>query len=599
MKLTQRGMLIALFPLTCQLAITGWLGIELWNLHGKLVRVSTSKEIISNTMELVRQVMTDYSAMNLNSENRDLYDPETTEKCCQAMRSRVKLISELIDSKGENGENNIQKKNLKELQAVTLQITKLLGWALHEQRQGRSHWVQVDQQVYHEFYEYVNNFLTATDNLIVSEQERASFSSELADSKLRLTLLLGLALPLNILISLLLGRLYSKSIRDPLMRIRQNSRQLALQKPLAQPLPGSDELAQLDKQLHQVARAVYERLNTERSLIANTSETICSLDKDGTFKRVNTSAAKLLSRPVESIIGQSLLDITIDEDQLLADEYLQKVRKSQEALTFELRVSDRYGQILETHWSALWSDLEQLTFCVVRDVTEERKIERLKQDFLDMISRDLKIPLVTMQGALAKVASGACGPLAKPVEKEITTSEKTITRLMKLVDNLLDFRRLEKGSLELDLSRVDLLDIAREAAGLVEGVAAAKGIKVVVPNKSGIVQGDRDKLLQTVLNFLSNAIKFSPQNGTITISLRSSGSTVSVFVRDEGPGIPAEFQKKVFEPFEQVKSGKEKEGVGLGLAICRMVVEAHHGQIGTNNADDGGPGAVFWISLPR
>jgi hypothetical protein len=78
-KLTQRGMLIALFPLTCQLAITGWLGIELWNLHGKLVRVSTSKEIISNTMELVRQVMTDYSAMNLNSENRDLYDPETTE----------------------------------------------------------------------------------------------------------------------------------------------------------------------------------------------------------------------------------------------------------------------------------------------------------------------------------------------------------------------------------------------------------------------------------------------------------------------------------------------------------------------------------------
>lgn len=593
MKLLQRGMFIALFPLACQLAITGWLAVELWQLHGKLMHVATSKEIISNTMELVRQVMTDYSAMNLNSENRGLYDPETTEKCCQAMRSRVKLISVLI------GDNPAQKKNLQDLQAVTLQITKLLGWALHEQRQGRSHWVQVDQQVYHEFYEHVNSFLSATDSIIVSEQERASFGSELNDSKLRLTLLLGLALPINILISLLLGRLYGKSIRDPLLRIRQNSRQLALQKPLAQPLSGTDELAQLDKQLHLVARAVYDRLNTERSLIANTSETICSLDKDATFKRANDSAAQLLSRPVASIIGQSLMDITIDEDKLLADDYLQKVIKSQEAMTFDLRVSDKYGQILETQWSALWSELEQLIFCVVRDVTEERKIERLKQDFLDMISRDLKTPLVTMQGALGKVASGACGPLAQPIEKEIKTSEKTITRLMKLVDNLLDFRRLETGKLELDISRVDLLDIAKEAANLVEGVATARGIKLVVPNKSGIVQGDRDKLLQTVLNFLSNAIKFSPDNGSITITLRSTGSTVSIYVRDEGPGIPPEFQKKVFEPFEQVKSGKEKEGVGLGLAICRMVVEAHHGEIGTNHADDGGPGAVFWFSLPR
>jgi Osmosensitive K+ channel histidine kinase len=130
------------------------------------------------------------------------------------------------------------------------------------------------------------------------------------------------------------------------------------------------------------------------------------------------------------------------------------------------------------------------------------------------------------------------------VEKEITTSEKTVTRLMKLVDNLLDFRRLEKGSLELDLSRVDLLDIVREAAGPGRRRGRCQRIKVVVPNKSGIVQGDRDKLLQTVLNFLSNAIKFSPQNGTITISLRSSGSTVSVFVRARDRASLPNFKRK-------------------------------------------------------
>lgn len=596
MKLIQRGMLIVLVPLTFHLFITGWLSIELWNLHGKLLRVSTSKEIISNTMELVRQIMTDYSAMSLNSENPDLYDPETTERCCEAMRSRVKLIGELLES---TGEDQVQKQNLQDLQAITLKITKLLGWALHEQRQGRAHWVQVNQQVYHAFYAYINSFLAATNSIIVSEKERASFSNELKDIKQRLLPLLSVALPLNLLISLLLGRLYSKSIRDPILRIRQNSRKLSLQKPLDQPLPGNDELAQLDKQIHLVARAVYDRLSTERSLIANTSETICSMDKDGIIKRVNASAAQLLGRPVESIVGQSLMDITIDDDKLPADDYLQKAIKSREALTFELRLKDKYGQILETHWSARWSELEQSMFCVVRDVTEERKIERLKQDFLEMISRDLMSPLLTMQKALNKIASGACGPLAPPVENEIKISAKTITRLMKLVDNLLDFRRLESGLLELDLSRVDLLDIAKEAANLVEGVASSKDIRLLLPNKSAIVKADRDKILQTLLNLLSNAIKFSPQSGTITISLRTSSSAVSVYVRDEGPGISPEFQKKVFEAFEQGKSGKEREGVGLGLAICRMVVEAHHGDIGTSNADDGGPGSIFWFSLPR
>lgn len=585
MKLLNKTLAFATVPLCCQIALAGWLGYELEQSYRKLETVSRSKEVISQTLEMIRKVMSDYYAVNLNSDVEDLFDPATTRKCCAELRTRVKSISDLT------GDDPAQRANIKALNDSTNEFIRLSEWVLQEQKQGLRHWMKVDQDGYDAFYLQISNFHNATQAIVATEQARAAFAPQLAASKQNLSLLLALSLPVGIAISLLIGRLWSQSITAPLLKIRQNSRLLSLQKPLLPALVGDDELASLDRQLHQVADAVYQLLRSERSLIANAAEMICVMDADGGIVQVNESASRLLT------VGQSMLDVTCIDDRIYADDMLRLARQSDLPARFELRLVDFDGHIVETQWSVLWSELDKLLFCVAKDITEERKIERLKDDFIELISHNLRSPLTEMQSLYAASLSPRHG-LSDGVLKELSSGQKIVSRLLRLVDNLLDFRLIESGKLELVLSKVDLVDIAREAVNLVEGLASARSIRIECFDKSLSLTGDKDKLLQAILNLLSNAIKFSPDGGRIKIEGKANNQSVEIHIIDQGPGVPVEMAEQIFKPFIQTSIGTQKEGVGLGLAICQMIVEAHGGSIAVKDALNS-RGSDFWFVLPR
>ncbi|MBK9771713.1 MAG: PAS domain S-box protein [Candidatus Obscuribacter sp.] len=585
MKLLKSTLAVATIPLCCQIGLAGWFGLELDQTYKKLENVSRSKEVVSQTLEMVRKVMSDYYAININSDFEDLFDPSTTRKCCAELRVRVKNIADLTaDDPAQSG-------NIRALKECTNEFIRLLEWALHEQSLGRRHWAKVDQNGYDAFYAQITAFQKSTQAIVATEQSRALFAPQLQESKQYLSILLGLSVPVSIALSLLLGRLWGLSITAPLLHIRQNSRLLGLQKPLLPALSGTDELAALDRQLHQVADAVYHLLGTERSLIANAAEMICVIDSDGVFVQVNESASGVLA------IGQSLLDVTCIDDRMHADDMLRQARQSKAPARFELRLVDNQGFIVESQWSVLWSDLDQLLFCVVKDVTEERKIERLKDDFIELISNNLKTPLLEMQ-ALYGAACLNHRDLSDGVHKELLSAQKIVNRLLRLVDNLLDFRLIESGKLELVMGKLDLLDITREAVSLVEGLATTRSIKIDCFDKSLTINGDKDKLLQTVLNLLSNAIKFSPDGARIKIEGKANAQSVELHVIDQGPGVPAELADAIFKPFVQASGSKQKEGIGLGLAICQMIIEGHGGRIAVKDSLTS-RGSDFWFVLPR
>lgn len=586
MRLLARSMVVAIIPLCCQIAVAGWLGVELKAAYQKLEAVSRSKEVVSQTLEVVRKVTTDYSTINMNSEVDDLFDPETTRKCCADLRDRVKAIASLVV------DDPMQRANINNLSEASEEFIRLLEWALAQQRMGRHHWVQVNEQCYESAYRVFNKFIVSTQAIVATEQTRVNLSGQLQQSGQRILTLLAITVPFNIVLALLLSRIWSQSIAAPLLRVRQNSRLLSLQKPLLPALTGDDELAVLDRQLHQVAAAVYQLLGTERSLIANAAEMICTLDKEGNVVEINDSASTLLVK------GRSLLDFTTVDDRVHADTMLRAACVANEPIRFELRMQDSAGTVIESQWSVLWSEFDQLMFCVAKDVTEERKIERLKDDFIELISHNLKAPLLDIEATYQAGCRGERGILPEAALKEFSSCQKIVKRLLRLVDNLLDFRLIESGKLELVLSKVDLLDIAREAVSLVEGVASVRSIRIECFDKSLIVWGDKDKLLQTVLNLLSNAIKFSPDGGRIKIEGRSSNRSVSIHVIDQGVGVPAQKAAEIFKPFVQDENARHKEGVGLGLAICQMIVQAHHGEIGVDDSLTGS-GADFWFALPR
>ncbi len=241
-----------------------------------------------------------------------------------------------------------------------------------------------------------------------------------------------------------------------------------------------------------------------------------------------------------------------------------------------------------------------MLFCVVRDVTEEKKIEQLKQDFTNMISHDLRSPLMAMGNSLTLLKAGVKGDLPDDALKRIDMSARNVDKLIVLVNDLLDFQKLKAGRMELTLEPAVLESIVKDAADLVEEAANEKSVELVLPAGETVIVCDRNKLLQTSVNLISNAIKFSSTAGKVVISLRDAADRVFLTVSDTGPGVPAAFQQRIFEPFEQAPSGKKNEGTGLGLAICKLVVEAHGGTIAVSNQFETEPhGSIFTVELPK
>jgi signal transduction histidine kinase len=304
------------------------------------------------------------------------------------------------------------------------------------------------------------------------------------------------------------------------------------------------------------------------------------------------------------LIDRPLHEFVTTQDSLLCDEHVRKASESGETEVFELKLQRQDGTTADTRWNCFWSVTERSLFCVVQDITEQKQIESLKQDFVDMISHDLRSPLTSMYGSMTLITSGATGPAAAEVILEAERAGRNIEILINFVNDLLDFQKLESGKVELDLQENDLRQAITEAAEMVRGLAEDRRVTLALPSESKIVHCDRQKIVQAVLNLISNAIKFSPAESTVSVTLCDHPELLEINVIDSGPGVPESYRTRIFEAFEQVDSEpRAKEGTGLGLAICKLIMVAHGGAIGVspadNNDDGQSAGSRFWLHLPK
>ncbi len=235
-------------------------------------------------------------------------------------------------------------------------------------------------------------------------------------------------------------------------------------------------------------------------------------------------------------------------------------------------------------------------FHEMSDALEEAS--RYKQEMLAMVSHDLRSPLMSVQVSLALMQSGALGDLPAGATKEASIAEKNASRLIKMINELLDIERLESGRFELDLQEGDLLEIVDRAVAGIDALARAKNITIKTPDHSMSALFDADRVEQIFTNILSNAVKFSPENAVVSISLKKDQEFVEVRMADEGPGVPAEKRETIFERFRQTGADKEAEkmGSGLGLAIARALMIEHKGSIAVEDNPAGG--SVFVLKFP-
>ncbi|MCT8986478.1 PAS domain-containing sensor histidine kinase [Shewanella sp. KJ10-1] len=235
----------------------------------------------------------------------------------------------------------------------------------------------------------------------------------------------------------------------------------------------------------------------------------------------------------------------------------------------------------------------------VQDITDRMKLQKIKDDFISTVSHELRTPLTSINGALTLLQSGKIVSLPEKAQKLMDIASSNCLQLSRLINDLLDIEKLAAGKMLFEMKPLNVPPLLQRALNDHQPYADLHNIILELQYASQIndmrIYVDEHRLLQILTNFLSNAVKFSPQNGQVTLSASVIGDQIEIAVQDQGCGISDDFKSRIFEKFSQAdaSSSKVKGGTGLGLALCKELTEAMHGKIGFNSNLE--QGARFYV----
>ena len=311
----------------------------------------------------------------------------------------------------------------------------------------------------------------------------------------------------------------------------------------------------------------------------------------------NAAAHGLMQRASGSLVGRSLIEMFLD----LQVEAIARAAFADGRATGEVALAGADGPRIVVHahrapGGGIWLILE--------DVSELRRLQRIRTEFIDNLSHELRTPLTTVSlltETLARDAAAAGKGVPPRMRDRIASIEVETGHLVQMVNELLDLSRIESGRALGAMDPLDLGEVAQDATDRLRLFAERQGVAlaVVIPGPVPTVRGDEARLQQVLVNLLHNAVKFSPDGGAVTVTVRSEPPDVVVSVADHGVGIPRAAQARIFERFYKVDRARvrgESGGTGLGLAIARHIVEQHGGRIRVESTE--GAGSTFSFTIP-
>lgn len=392
------------------------------------------------------------------------------------------------------------------------------------------------------------------------------------------------------LVALVLG--FSQGIVRRIAVIGDNINRFWKGKPLNRPLAGKDEISRLDASFHDMSRALSDARDKDGAVMKNLPVGILVCDEGGAIESANPQSTKLLCCTEEELLGKNIRTLIVDPDfsfALLEKTELPRIwRLTMQAKSFPAELS-----ISKFQYS------NELRYLIgIMDVTAREQVEQLKQEFVSVVSHDLKSPLTSMQINAAVISGESKNhALSDRSSRALLNIERDCQRLLRLTQDLLDIAKLESGNVTLEKERQSLASILEQSLDVVDPLATHKGIRLEWTGTDVEITCDRDRIVQVLVNLLSNAIKFTESGGLVMISAEQDDAYVRVDVIDSGRGIEKDQQQFIFDRFKQTSTADAKGGTGLGLAICKLLVEAHNGAIGVESEQ--GKGSTFWIRLPN
>lgn len=349
----------------------------------------------------------------------------------------------------------------------------------------------------------------------------------------------------------------------------------------------------------QVDKIVEEKSKTD-AVIFSIADGIVMTDPDGRVQIANRQARDILGIPEEGWQNQPVNNL-VKRDKL-KEAFLEIMRQPEQSLSREVNLSQPDATcfyLLTTEPVVSPQNRDRIGMVtVLRNITLERELDRMKDDFLHSITHDLRNPMTSIRGFLKFLNDGVAGPLNEQQKKMLSIMDRASLRLLVLINDILDIAKLEAGRMTLSLTECDMKPIAQRALEISEGLALKKQIKLVLdaPDTLPVSNCDPELIERVFINLVSNSLKFTPEAGMVTIRLRTAGDKIEGAVIDTGEGIPPDYVESIFDKFKQV-AGQRKGGTGLGLTICKHIVEAHLGRIWAESKL--GEGATFIFQIPK
>ncbi|TBR19946.1 sensor histidine kinase [bacterium] len=347
----------------------------------------------------------------------------------------------------------------------------------------------------------------------------------------------------------------------------------------------------------QVDRLLLEQKKTD-AILYSIADGIVMTDNDGVVQLANRKAKEVLGS--EGLEGRPLEEILPSESELRKAVLGAVAHPDQEAVIEVDLSSDDRRLFLRVSARRLLSPSKGAvlgTVTALHDVTFEKELDKMKEEFLHSITHDLRNPLGSIVGFLEFLLKGVVGVLNPQQKGMVESMHKSANRLMTLVNNILDVAKMETHELEMNLKEASLAGLASHSVDILGSLAKRRGIVCELDAAEEFTAVcDPDQIERVITNLLGNAIKFAPDDGRIVVHVEDLGPEMRVCVEDNGPGIPATHLEKIFAKFEQVP-GQKRGGTGLGLTICKRFVEAHKGRIWVES--ELGKGARFYFTIPK
>jgi PAS domain S-box-containing protein len=351
--------------------------------------------------------------------------------------------------------------------------------------------------------------------------------------------------------------------------------------------------------LNEAAVTAHNNEIRQRAILNNITDGIVIFDHNKEIISLNPAA--------EHIFGYKLNELLQENIQvLLADDYdIEQLTTSQnDSANLHVEVSgikkDESIFPLEISTNKLIFEEDELFISIIRDISERKRVDKMKSEFVSTVSHELRTPLTSIRGALGLVKGGIVGELSPELGKLIKLACNNTERLLLLVNDILDIQKIEAGEMEFNLIDIDASQLLVQAVDEYAGFAEQCGVKfsITATQKGIYIHGDHLRLMQVIGNLLSNAAKFSPKGGTVEIGSQIVEDSLQIFVSDKGAGIPSSYLPRLFDKFTQADSSDTRSvnGTGLGLPITKALVEKHGGQISVETKE--GEGTTFYITFP-